>query len=132
LTVRTSAVVVAEWPDIVMLQSLPLTLAVPAGFDFPAFSAIVLRVLGVGPEEAQRLAQRMGTAPPWLAPIAGDFQEGSILEEIALNSGPATLLEETGYYGTQRTLVWSVPDRVYVLRGTLSRELTIAAANAVQ
>jgi hypothetical protein len=29
-------------------------------------------------------------------------------------------------------VVWSVPDRVYLLTGTLSRELAIAVANAVQ
>ena len=73
LVLHTSAIVIVEWPDIALAQSLPLTLTAPAGFDFSAFSALVLRVLGVEPDEAQRLAQRMGTAAPWLAPIALDF-----------------------------------------------------------
>ena len=134
LTLHTSALVIAEWPDIVLAQSLPLTLTAPSGFDFCAFSALVLRVLGVGPDDAQRLAQRMGTAPPWLAPIARNIEANAILEEIVLNSGPATLLQEIGDNGAVRrtTLVWSVPDRVYLLSGKLSRELAIATANAVQ
>src|SRR5204863_10106308 len=114
--------------------SLPLTLTAPADFDFSAFSALVLRVLGVGPDVAQRLAQRMGTAPPWLAPIARDLEKSATIEEIVLNSGPATLLQESGDEGAVKriTVVWSVPDRVYLLSGKLSRELAISTANAVQ
>lgn len=134
LALHTSAVVIAEWPDVALAQSLPLTLTAPSEFDFPAFSALVLRVLGVGPDEAQRLATRMGTAPPWLAPLDRNLYESGSIEEITLNSGPATLLQETGKNGapTRITMAWSVPDRVYLLRGTLSRELAIATANAVQ
>jgi hypothetical protein len=134
LALHTSAIVVAEWPDIVFAQSLPLTLTAPPGFDFSAFSALVLRVLGVGPDEANRFARRMGTSPPWLAPIARDFEKRATIEEIELNSGSATLLQEVGDDGAVKRIivVWSVPDRVYLLTGTLSRELAIAVANAVQ
>lgn len=134
LALHTSAVVIAQWPDIVLAQSLPLTLSAPANFDFAAFSALLLRVLGVGPDQARQLADQMGTAPPWLAPISEDFEAHLTIEEIALNSGPATLLQQTqASGGLQRiTLVWSLPDRVYLLSGNVSRDLAIAAANAVQ
>jgi hypothetical protein len=128
LALHTSAMVVAEWPDAALVQSLPLTLTAPAGFDFPAFSAVLLRVLGVNPDEAVRLAQRAGTAPPWLAPIGRDILEGATIEEIQLNSGPATLVSESD----RISLAWSVPDRVYLLSGKLNRVLAIAAANAVE
>jgi len=134
LALHTSPMVIAQWPDIVLIQSLPLTLSAPPGFDFSAFSALVLRVVGVGSEEAQRLAQRVGTVPPWLAPIARDIGKDATLEEITLHSGPATLLQEMRSDGSVEriTIVWSVPDRVYLLSGKLSRELAIATANAVQ
>lgn len=136
LALHTSAIVIAEWPDIVFAQSLPLTLTVPPGFDFAAFSALVLRVVGVGPDEARRLAQRMGTTPLWLAPITSELSDAAraTIEEIDLNSGPATMLQEAGFYGAadRITIVWSVPDRVYSLSGKLSRELAIATANAVE
>ena len=128
LTLHTSAVVVAEWPDILFAQSLPLTLTAPPGFDFPAFSATILRILGIAPEEAQRLATQMGTAPPWLAPIDRAFDQRASIEEIQLTTGPATLVQEID----RTTLVWSVPDRVYLISGKLSRDLAIATANAVQ
>ncbi|HEV3198045.1 MAG TPA: hypothetical protein VGZ73_09060 [Bryobacteraceae bacterium] len=134
LALHTSAIVIAEWPDIIFAQSLPLTLTAPPGFNFAAFSTLILRVVGVGPDEAQRFAQRMGTVPPWLAPIGVDIRERATIEEIDLNSGAATLLRETEEDGAVKraTLVWSVPDRVYSLSGKLSRELAIATANAVQ
>jgi len=136
LTLHTSGLVIAEWPDIVLVQSLPLTLTAPPGFDFDAYSALILRILGVGPDEALRLAQRAGTMPPWLAPLSRDvaLERRGTIEEITLNSGPATLLRESGDDGgvTRVTVLWSVPDRVYLLSGKLSRELAIATANAVQ
>ncbi len=130
LALHTSPVVLALWPnDLALAQSLPLTLTAPANFDFAAYSALILRVLGVAPEEAALLAQQMGTAPPWQAPISKDLDAQATFEEVTLNSGPATLLEQPG----QRvTLTWNVPDRVYILTGTASRDLVIAAANAVQ
>ncbi|HXB72452.1 MAG TPA: hypothetical protein VNY05_29715 [Candidatus Acidoferrales bacterium] len=136
LALHSSGIVIAEWPDIAMVQSLPLTLTAPSGFDFPAYSALVLRVLGVGPDEAQRLAQRMATVPAWLAPIDRHLRENTTIEEISLRSGPATLLQEPPTWHNsvvgRVTVIWSVPDRVYLLTGNLSRELTIAAANAVE
>jgi hypothetical protein len=134
LAVHTSPMVIAEWPDAALVQSLPLTLTAPAGFDFAAYSALVLRIVGVDPVEAARLAQRGGTAPPWLAPLSRDFDRKGEIEEITLTSGPATLLQQFTWDGsTSRiTITWTAPDRVYVLTGTLTRDLAIALANAVQ
>ncbi len=134
LAVHTSPIVIAEWPDVVLTQSLPLTLSAPDGFDFPAYSALVLRVLGVPPTDAQRFAEHAGTAPPWLAPLASDFNQRALIEEITLNSGPATLMDAPAADGAFRriTIMWSVPDRVYLLSGNVSRELAIAAAGAVE
>jgi hypothetical protein len=135
VALHTSAMVIAEWPDVVLVQSQPLTLTAPASFDFAAYSALVLRIMGVSPYEAQRLAQQMGTAPPWLAPISRDLRAGETIEQVTLNSGPATLVQEPpAVNGTKSriTICWSVPDRVYLLNGYISRELAIIAANAVQ
>jgi hypothetical protein len=135
VALHTSAMVLAEWPDAVLVQSLPLTLTAPSSFDFAVFSALCLRVVGVEPEEARRLAQRAGTAPPWLAPIDRAFQEAAVMEEVSLASGPGTLLVQKARWRNTRdrvTLVWSVPDRVYLLDGTISRDLAITVANAVR
>jgi hypothetical protein len=129
IALHTSALVLAQWPDMVLVQSQPLTLSAPPDFDFPSFSALILRILGVAPEEAKRFAQLTGTTPPWLAPLNRDFAQNlGKLAEIKLNSGPATMLEEKD----RVSILWMVPDRVYLLSGSISRELAIAAANAVQ
>ena len=135
LAIHTSGIVIAEWPDVVLAQSLPLTLTAPPGVDFREYSTLILRVLGVGPDEAQRAAQRMGTVPPWVAPIDPGLEQNFQMEEITLNSGPATLLTEifSRKDGTRRlAILWSVADRVYLLDGGLSRDLAIAMANAVE
>ena len=131
LVLHTSNIVIAEWPDLMLAQSLPLTLTAPPGFDFRAFSTLVLRILGVGPGEAQRLAARAGTTPLWLAPM--DERDGT-LEELQLQSGPAILFRQRvqGGDSTGRiAIAWSVSDRVFALTGTLSREMMIATANAI-
>ncbi len=129
LGLHSSALVIAQWPDLVLVQSLPLTLSAPPGFDFAAFSAIILRILGVAPEEAQRLAQITGTTPPWLAPLDRDLLHSlGTIEEIKLNSGPAALLMQED----KVSILWMVSDRVYLLSGSVSHDLAIAAANAVQ
>lgn len=134
LRLHSSALVIAEWPGLLMVQSLPLTLTAPPGFDFPEFSALILRILGVGPDEAEQLARRTGTTPAWLAPLEDPPPWRATLEEIKLNSGDATLYQETGADGTapRITLLWMVPDRVYLLDGHLDRDLIIAVANAVR
>jgi len=133
LALHTSDMVIAEWPDVVLVQSLPLTLTAPGNFDFAAFSTLYLRILGVSPLEAQRLAQRAGTSPPWLAPLDRGFL--SDMEEVQLRSGPATVAVVKNHWNNSRNLVmmvWSTSDRIYGLQGTISRELAIAAADSVQ
>jgi hypothetical protein len=129
IALHTSGIAIAQWPDIALVQSLPLTLSAPEGFDFPAFSATVLRILGVNETEAARLAADAGTAPPWLVPMSKGLLPEATLEEVTVGSGTGTLMQERG---GRISILWSVPDRVYLLTGTLNRELTLAAANAVQ
>jgi hypothetical protein len=135
LAMHTSPMVIAEWPDVILVQSLPLTLTAPSGFDLAAFSTLVLRIVGVSPGKAQRLARKAGTDPVWLAPISGDLQRIFGFEEIELNTGLAVLLQQKAVWRGQRdtfTSFWSVADRVYLLRGDIDRQLAITAANAVQ
>lgn len=130
LALHSSALVIAEWPDFTLVQSLPLTLTAPPGFDFPAFSTLILRILGVPPDEARRLAVRTGIAPPWLAPLdSSHLRGGETIQEVQLNSGPATLLEANQH---RAVLLWMVSDRIYLIDTYLGRDLALAAANAIQ
>ena len=132
LALHSSPVVIAEWPDILLAQSLPLTITAPPGVDFPVWSALVLRILGVGTDQARELAERMATAPVWLLPVDSEMGRGKTIREISLRSGPGTLIQDTDKKGERVTVVWSVSDRVYLLSGRIAPELAITAANAVQ
>jgi hypothetical protein len=134
LALHTSGIVIAEWPDAVLVQSLPLTLTAPPNFDFSAYSALVLRIVGVPPEESVRLAAQAGTTPPWLAPLDRGLDSTAGIEQVMLASGPGTLVDrpKTNWAPERITLTWSVSDRVYLINGNISRELVIAMANAVQ
>jgi hypothetical protein len=132
LALHTSPIVIAEWPDVVLAQSLPLTISAPPGVDFPAWSSMVLRILGVGANQAKELAERMGTIPVWLLPVNSEMGRGKTIREVSLRSGPATMIEDTDAKGDRVTVVWSVGDRVYLLSGKISAELAIVTANAVQ
>jgi hypothetical protein len=135
LALHTSPMVIAEWPEVALIQSLPLTLTAPATVSFADFSALCLRVVGVPPDEAKRLADRAGTLPTWLAPIDRGLYEGRGMEEITLNSGPATLAYHKSTWQNTKddvTIAWTVSDRAYLLHGTISRGLAISVANSVQ
>jgi len=132
LALHSSPIVIAEWPDVLLAQSLPLTVTAPQGVDFSAWSALILRILGVGASQARELAERVGTAPVWLLPVDSEMTRGKTIREVNLRGGPGTLIEDSDKKGKRVTVVWSVGDRVYLLSGRISAELAIATANAVQ
>ncbi|MDP8982931.1 MAG: hypothetical protein M3O35_20330 [Acidobacteriota bacterium] len=131
LALHSSRIVIAEWPDILLAQSLPLTVTAPPGVDFPAWSALMLRILGVRASQAKELAERMATVPVWLLPVDSEMGRGKTIREVSLRGGPGTLIEDSDKKGERVTVVWSVSDRVYLLSGRISGELAIATANAV-
>ncbi|HLJ46658.1 MAG TPA: hypothetical protein VKU01_11655 [Bryobacteraceae bacterium] len=128
LTVHTSPVVVAQWPDILLAQSLPLTITAPANLDVTALATVILRILGLEPAEARRLAQQLGTIL-----IDRNLVADATIEQITLHSGPATLVRQSGDGDNAERImvIWNVPDRLYVLSGQMTRELAISVANAV-
>jgi len=132
LALHSSRIVIAEWPDLLLAQSLPLTITAPPGVDFPAWSAVILRILGVGANQAKELAERMGTIPVWLLPVDSEMGRGKTIREVSLRGGPGTLIEDSDKHGGRVTVVWSVGDRVYLLSGRISAELAITTANAVE
>lgn len=135
LVVESKGVAMAEWQDTTLMQSLPLTMAAPDGFDLGAFTALVLRGLRVPKSEAERIGARMAQNPALMMPIGMDEHAG--LRDVTLRSGPATLLYDYDEDHPGRierlTLIWSASDRIFILSsGALDENLLIAAANAVE
>jgi hypothetical protein len=73
-------------------------------------------------------------APAWMMPIEPDEKVG--IREVTLRSGPGTLVYDYDEDHPDRverlTLIWSVPDRVFILSTGLGDTVAIAAANAIE
>ena len=124
--------VMAEWPEISLMQSLPPELVTPRDFDFGSFARVMLRAAGMARVSAERYGRRMATAPALLFGIgAGD---DVALREVELNEGPATVMESFGDDGrsVRMEMIWTVADRVYLLSGAMSQDRAVAIANAVR
>lgn len=132
ITLQTSPIVTATWPDITLMQGLPPVISTPSGFDLSAFVTALLRAIGMDRENAYRLGQRTTTTPALLLGISRE--EHITMREVTLGAGPATLVEDLDEHGqTERiTLLWSVPDRIYILSGAITADLAITIANAVE
>jgi hypothetical protein len=131
LTVQIGSTVTAEWNDISLMQGLPAALSLPSGFDLGAFTTLVLRAVGMNREEALRFGRQLAAAPALLFGIAGE--DAVTIREVDLHTGPATLIEDIGDNGRieRVTVLWSVPDRVYMLSGAISADLATAVANSI-
>jgi hypothetical protein len=118
-----------EWSRLTLMQSPPPVLTSPPGFDLAAFTVINLRTARMRNREyALRFAQRTTTAPALL--LGGGMQNVVGVRELILQRGVATLIEDFGALSDGNNwlgpkveriiLIWSVPDRVYVLSGRMS------------
>ena len=140
------------WSDLTLAQGPARVVTAPAGFDLEAFAAAGLRAAGMrNSDMVLRLAQHATTAPALLFGYLTPYHFVGV-RDVNLRTGPATLIEEFGRTsqedgfgysdGVPRmerlTLLWSVPDRVYVLTGVtkipttmLSLDLAAALASAI-
>jgi hypothetical protein len=136
IVMHTAGTVMAEWPEIdtMLMQAPPLTMAAPDGFDLRAFTTLFLRGLRMSRDQAERLGVRMSAAPAWMMAIEPDEKVG--IREVMLRSGPGTLVYDYDEDHPDRverlTLIWSVPDRVFILSTGLGDTVAIAAANAIE
>jgi len=129
IILQIGSTVTAAWPrpDLTLTQALPPKIVAPSGFDLGAFATAVLRGVGMSRETAQRFGQRMATEPMILMGIRP--QDMVATREVMLRSGPATLFEG---FGDRIELLWSVPDRVYLLSGDVTEEVVTSIANSVE
>jgi hypothetical protein len=140
------------WSDLTLAQGPARVVTAPAGFDLEAFAATGLRAAGMRNQDmVLRLAQHRTTAPALLFGYLTPYHHVGA-REVNLRTGSATLIEEfgrasrddgfgysDGIPGVERlTLLWSAPDRVYILSGVIrtpttmmSFDLAVALASAI-
>ena len=135
LAVHTSAIVTADYPDLQLVQCLPLALTPPAHFDFGAFVETVLRITGLSPSDARTFAAQLARTPVLIFPVTPDEAAQVRMRQVRLRTGLATLIHEDGDEGDAEriTLIWSVPDRLYAISAAeaVGEDRVIAIANAI-
>lgn len=99
---------------------------------FGAFSEALLRIVGLNHADARQFASQLAATPVWLFPIEPD--EVVQMRQVNLRTGPGTLLQGFDEDGkiVRVTLLWSTPDRLYLISAGTSDEVVIAAANSIQ
>jgi hypothetical protein len=131
LRIEIGPVVVANYSDNVhILQARPIELSVPSGFALEHFAEVAFRSIGVSLWEARALAQKFAAHPAWLLDIQPDAVVN--VQEVALRTGPALLIEDFDEKGTLRraTVVRSTSERMYSV-SSRNRELSIKIANTL-
>lgn len=128
LSVQTGALVVSEYGATTLLQSTPLTLAMPPGFDMPAFVEVAMRLLGYNAVQATALSQRAAAAPVMF--VAVPPHEDVRVSEVPIGSQMGTLVRDAEERSL--TLIWSTRDRFYMLTGPIDDQLALSIANTLE
>ena len=132
LSMRIGSGIFADWREagLGIMQHPPITFSAPAGFDFLAYWTAALRAAGVNRDQARQLAERITATPTLLLGIQAKNKVA--MHEVTLRTGPATLIEHYGKWGSVGlvVLIWSDADRVYHLNAR-SEDQAISAANSI-
>jgi hypothetical protein len=129
IEIRLGAAVIAEWSGAgewsrLTLTQMPLPeVSTPAGFDVEEFAATSLRVGHASRERLMKFTRLPTIAAALL--IGKETRRALpvvVARQVDLRTGPATLIEEMEYGSdtpmiVRLSLLWSAPDRVYILSG---------------
>lgn len=131
VAVHSSPLVIADYPEFQLMQSMPLAITTPPDLDLAAFTENVLRIGGLGAAAARTFAARMAAAP--FALLAISPEEQVRLREVKLRMGEGTLVHDLNDDGSlqRTTLVWTTPDRMYAISSNLPDDELIAIADAI-
>jgi hypothetical protein len=121
----------ADYPgEVQILQSRPVSLSVPSGFQLETFANVAFRSIGVSSRDAGAMAKKFAANPAWFIDIPPD--EVVNIQELSLVNGPALLTEEYGDSGAiaRETVIRSTSDRLYAIMSP-NRDLSVKIASAL-
>ena len=116
-----------------LVQARSPEIGLPAGLDLPKLGEIGLRILGLEPSEARRIAQSTDWRSTMLVPVPGDV--GSF-RQVDVKGQKALLVSTVGKTSDGRSregalLLWSDGDMVYALAGNLDNLDLMQMANSI-
>jgi hypothetical protein len=139
-TVRVSPAVFLRYRNgenrLALVQSRSPEVDLPAGIDLPTLGEIGLRILGLAPAEARRIAQTTDWHTTVLVPVPTD---ASSFSQVDVNGNRGLLVETTRRPNTKdgrrqagSVLLWSDGDMVFALTGRLNRVDLVQMASSVR
>jgi hypothetical protein len=116
-----------------LLETKGPEIGLPSGLDLPKLAEIGLRILGLEPGEARRIAQSTDWRSTMLVPVPGDV--GSF-RQVDVKGQKALLVTTTGTTpdGRRRDgaiVLWSDGDMVYALAGNIDSLELMQMANSI-
>jgi hypothetical protein len=132
IQLQIGSAVMAEWPDIALIQAPPAAISASEGLNVAEFAATILRALGMPKQAAERFGQRMHSTPAVLCGIGLD--DNAAISDVKLRHGYGTLIENVGDDGrVERVeLMWSAGDRLYAFSGATTVDVAITVANSIE
>jgi len=113
-----------------LVQARSPQVTLPEGIDLRALGEIGLRILGLEATEAKTFAQAIDWNTTLLVPVP---QNASSFRQVNINGHLGVVIQHQPPKGSiTNTIIWSTPDRVFVLLSTQEWEQVLAMATSVR
>ena len=121
---------------VAFIQAASPEVGLPPGVDLARFGEIGLRVLGLKPADANRLARSIDWRSTLLVPVAAN---ATTFQQITVNGARGMYLENSDDHGKpdgtdqpRGVVLWSRDGRIYALAGNLEHSGLVAMAESVR
>jgi hypothetical protein len=120
--------------EVVLLQARQPEVSFPAGMDLASLAEIGLRVLGLKPAEAHRLAQNVDWRTTLMVPVPADV---SVFRQVDIQGNAGLLIvtvrkSARGVLPEQSRVLWSSGDSVFALVGNVQPTELFEMAQSVR
>ncbi len=126
--------------SVVFMQARNPEIVLPEGVKLAELGELALRVSGMAPDEARRLAQSIDWSSTLLLPIPAN---AATVSEVQVRGVTGLLILTTGQGGSpvavgdeqvaqRATLLWSEGDTVYAATGNIDQTTLVEMANSMQ
>jgi hypothetical protein len=113
-----------------LIQARSPQLTLPESINVQALGEIGLRILGLAPAEAKEFAQVIDWNTTLIVPVPPN---ASSFRQVSIGGHRGVVIQHRPPNGSPtNTIVWSTPDRVFVLLSTQKWEQVLAMADSVR
>lgn len=118
----------------VVVESRQPVVSIPQDVDLARLAEVALRILGVGSDEAYRIAQTVDWRTTLIVPLPAD---AAIFRKVNVQGHPGLLIVRAGVPAgdklpAESRLIWSTADRVFALVGNVQPNELLDMAQSFQ